>query len=84
MYARYALSEHVAVSSLEHSYILCRSLQFGTMEGGALEPWITQMGKQDIRLKLKIGEDLLAWVDNENNSLQGEDVGALIDGLVSW
>lgn len=42
------------------------------------------MGKQDIRLKLKLGEDILAWVDNENNSLQGEDVGALIDGLVSW
>ncbi|XP_018494292.1 CLIP-associating protein 1 [Galendromus occidentalis] len=54
------------------------------MEGGALEPWITQMGKQDIRLKLKIGEDLLNWVDNESHSLQGEDVGALIDGLVSW
>ncbi|OQR67242.1 CLIP-associating protein 1-like [Tropilaelaps mercedesae] len=52
--------------------------------GGVLDPLIAQMGKQDIRLKLKIGEDLMTWTDNAANSLHGEDVGALIDGLISW
>lgn len=52
--------------------------------GGVLDSWIAQMGKQDIRLKLKIGEDLLTWIEDKTHSLHGEDIGALIDGLISW
>lgn len=52
--------------------------------GGVLDSLIAQMGKQDIRLKLKIGEDLLSWTENEDNTFHGEDTGALIDGLISW
>lgn len=49
-----------------------------------IDGFIYQMSKVDMRMKAQLAEDLVAYLNDSENSIVSEDLGILIDGLIPW
>lgn len=49
-----------------------------------MDEFLNQLNTHDIKKKLSIGNNLLEYIQNENNSLECNDIGQFIDGLLPW
>ena len=49
-----------------------------------LNGFITQMVKSDMRIKAQLAEDLVTFLSDSENSIECDDLGLLIDGLIPW
>lgn len=49
-----------------------------------IDGFIYQMNKVDMRSKAQLAEDLVAYLNDEQNSIISNDLGLLIDGLIPW
>uniref|UniRef100_A0A336MCT2 CSON009687 protein n=1 Tax=Culicoides sonorensis TaxID=179676 RepID=A0A336MCT2_CULSO len=49
-----------------------------------LDGFIELMGKTDMRIRAQLADDLVAFLSDQDNSIECIDLGQLIDGLVLW
>lgn len=49
-----------------------------------LDTYLSSLGATDVRKKILIGESIITYLGSSDNPIQCEDIGAFIDGLVSW
>ncbi|XP_063699952.1 CLIP-associating protein isoform X4 [Culicoides brevitarsis] len=49
-----------------------------------LDGFIELMGKTDMRVRAQLADDLVAYLQDGDNSIECLDLGSLIDGLVLW
>lgn len=49
-----------------------------------LDVYFSSLGTTDVRKKIQIGEGIITFLSNSENSIQCEDIGGFIDGLVPW
>lgn len=50
----------------------------------SLNDFFPSLGTQDTRKKLQLGTDIINYLGNSKNSLDAEDLGAFIDGVLGW
>lgn len=49
-----------------------------------MDEFLNQLNTPDIKKKLSLGNNLLEYIQNDENSLECTDIGAFIDGLLPW
>lgn len=49
-----------------------------------MDDFLNQLNTQDIKKKLTLGNSLLEYIQNDENSLECTDIGMFVDGLLSW
>jgi CLIP-associating protein 1/2 len=49
-----------------------------------LDLFLPLLGTTDVRKKILIGDDIIAYLSSPDNPPKCEDIGLFIDGLVSW
>lgn len=49
-----------------------------------IDGFICQMAKADVRVKVQLAEDLVAYLNDPENPIVSDDLGLLIDGLMPW
>ena len=49
-----------------------------------LDLYLTLLGTTEVRKKISIGDDIIAYLSIPSNSPKCEDIGLFIDGLVPW
>lgn len=50
----------------------------------SLDLFLSLLGTTDVRKKISIGEDIIAYLSIPENQPKCEDIGIFIDGLVPW
>lgn len=50
----------------------------------SLDLFLTLLGTTDVRKKILIGDDIIAFLTSPENQPKCEDIGMFIDGLVPW
>ena len=49
-----------------------------------LDLFLPLLGTTDVRKKISIGDDIIAYLSSPGSSPKCEDIGLFIDGLVPW
>lgn len=49
-----------------------------------IDGFVAQMAKADMRVKTQLAEDLVAYLNDQENSIVSADLGLLIDSLMPW
>jgi CLIP-associating protein 1/2 len=49
-----------------------------------LDLFLPLLGTTDVRKKILIGDEIIAYLSSPDNPPKCEDIGLFIDGLVSW
>lgn len=49
-----------------------------------LDSFLVQMGKVDMRSRVQLADDLVAYLSDSENSIVCTDLGELIDALIPW
>lgn len=49
-----------------------------------IDDFINLMAKADMRVKTQLAEDLVVYLDDQENSIISNDLGLLIDSLMPW
>lgn len=49
-----------------------------------IDGFVAQMAKADMRVKTQLAEDLVAYLNDQENSIISADLGLLIDSLMPW
>lgn len=50
----------------------------------SIDEFVSLMAKADMRVKTQLAEDLVAYLNDEENSIVSNDLGLLIDSLMPW
>lgn len=49
-----------------------------------IDGFVSLMAKADMRVKTQLAEDLVAYLNDQENSIISNDLGLLIDSLMPW
>ena len=49
-----------------------------------LDEFCRSLSTSDTKKKLTVGTEIIAYLSDEDNGIQCEDLGAFVDGLVPW
>lgn len=49
-----------------------------------IDGFVDLMGKADMRVKTQLAEDLVAYLNDQENSIVSADLGLLVDSLMPW
>lgn len=54
------------------------------MTSTKMDDFLILLSTQDIRKKLNVGNDILNYLEDNNNSIECSDIGLFIDNVVPW
>ena len=49
-----------------------------------MDQYQPDLSSSDTKKKLTVGQNIISYLEDENNPLECEDIGGFIDGLVPW
>ena len=49
-----------------------------------LDQFYQDLSTTDTKKKITVGQNIINYLEDENNSIDCEDIGGFIDGLVPW
>ena len=49
-----------------------------------LDQYMSDLTSTDTKKKLTVGQNIINYLEDDNNPLECEDIGGFIDGLVPW
>ena len=49
-----------------------------------LDQYMSDLSSTDTKKKLTVGQNIINYLEDDNNPLECEDIGGFIDGLVPW
>lgn len=49
-----------------------------------IDGFVDLMGKADMRVKTQLAEDLVTYLNDQENSIISADLGLLVDSLMPW